>query len=54
MATSGYALSQNLDGSWGFRAVESDWPLNPGETFYDSIQDFPPEVLAWFAAHPDP
>jgi hypothetical protein len=54
MKMTGYALSQNEDGSWTYRAVLEDWVLNQGETFYPSTDDFPQEAKDWFQAHPNP
>ncbi len=47
---SGYALKQNDNGWWTYRSIRSDYPLEDGETFYQSKDDFPQEAKDWFAA----
>ncbi len=47
----GFALMHYPDGSWGYRAVRSDWVLVSGETFYPNIEDFPQEAKDWFVAN---
>ncbi|MGA7439502.1 MAG: hypothetical protein WBW32_15390 [Luteibacter sp.] len=45
----GYALSSPSPGTWSYRAVTSDMPLEIGEVFYSSKDDFPQEAKDWLA-----
>lgn len=47
----GYALQQPPGGGWSYRAVTDDMDLVEGETFYESMDDFPQDAKDWFASH---
>ncbi len=51
MDTSGFALSNNSDGSWSYRSVRSDWPLAEGEVFYLNYESFPQDARDWIESH---
>jgi hypothetical protein len=47
----GYALSFHGDNGWSWRMIEEGTPVDDGETYYATQDDFPQEAKDWFASH---